>query len=415
MSTTTRAHTNGRIVTVSFVPVQVIVLPNVLVLLVAAGFGCSEPTHRPGPGPLFASLELRSVVALPSYFQIPCRATVADSSIKGEVTLLASCAREDLLGPCHEWGPVPRLASFSSLTPEILTSAVDAGQPSRRDLFRETHAASIEARAPGAGVVRMEAEDGRWSDVRVPVASPASWRTTWLLSDRGYQAFEVEDLPAALAFGGSIRVVTQLLLMNSDLLCGRPSGKLDLDVGESLGIEAEPGYGPGDPGGLVNGVVRVAPLAESAEAVARLSVQGVATVFSFAVVQASAIDELRIESVRDLDKAKLPAAGFAYLGFPLAWEGRGHDGVPGAFVVRLRAFAGAKEVGGARLSVENLTSDIGTLVDPHGVAHNPVETIEPIVGIVPRIAGRIVLRVKVVGSPLPPRDLSIDVNLPDRS
>ena len=83
-------------------------------------------------------------------------------------------------------------------------------------------------------------------------------------------------------------------------------------------------------------------------------------------------------------------------------------------MVRLRAFAGGNEVGGARFLVQNLAPDVAALVGPDGLPAAAVETTEPIVGLVPAqpTGGRAVVRVVVVNGAASPVEAAIQIPPP---
>ena len=106
--------------------------------------------------------------------------------------------------------------------------------------------------------------------------------------------------------------------------------------------------------------------------------------------------------------------GFSFLGTRVRWNVGGSEGKPAAWIIRLRAFAGDTEAGGAQLLVENLAPGPTTLVGPDGVPGDRIETREPVVGLVPLAGagGHASLRISAPGSAAPPLELSVNVPPP---
>jgi hypothetical protein len=310
--------------------------------------------------------------------------------------------------PCEEWGAVPDVV-VSALDSTRLLASWDSTREARVEGPTLRRPLLLEARAAGDAGVSFDTMDGRRSVFAFRLEPAQSWRLAWLLHDAEPRPIESPDLPGAIAVGGSIRVVTRVIDGAGAGLCGHPTARAETP--SSLAITPV-GYGPDDPGALANGVVRISGVAEGPAANLRLAIDALATDLTLAVVPPTAITVVRAEPAAPYDKnPREHMRGFSFLGTRVQWQVGGSEGKPAAWIIRLRAFAGDTEAGGAQLLVENLAPGSTTLVGPDGVPGDRIETREPVVGLVPlaRAGGRATLRISAPGSAAPPLELSVDV------
>lgn len=314
--------------------------------------------------------------------------------------------------PCDAWGPVPEI-SVSSLDPTALAATWDPLRNVRPEWSTLRRPLLLEALAAGVGRVSFGTMEGGRSIFSYRVEQTRSWRLAWLLHDSEPRPLEAAALPRAIVSGGEIRVVTRLLDGAGVGLCGHPTAQVE--VPPSLAIAtvgfSSPGADPQDPGAIANGVLRVSAVAESPAAKLHLAVDAAATDLDLAVLSPMAITSIRAEPAAPSTDALDSLRGFVYLGTRVAWNAGGGQGRPPAWIVRLRAFAGDDEVGGATFLVENPSPGSATFLGPDGTAGDRIETREPVVGLVPPAgaAGRIPLRVSAPGSSAAPLELTVDV------